>query len=91
MNYLSMTNYKQTEINLESATLDELLDAYNSLLARSDTGGAFPGSKEWQKAQPFAQQLSELIAARPEIEDYRSQRIAKKRSARLTGKDIAGL
>jgi hypothetical protein len=73
MIYLSAKTCQDTEIDVATATPDQLLDAYNSLLARADDGGAYPGSKAWSKAKVFADQLSALVAARPEIEDYRKQ------------------
>lgn len=91
MKYLSTKTYTDVEIDLATASLDQLLDAYNSLLDRSDAGGAFPGSKAWTKAKVFADQLKELTAARPEIIEYRKQVAESARAARLAGKDIGGM
>lgn len=91
MKYLSTKNYKDVEIDLETADLDQVLDAYNSLFSMSDSGGAYPGSKAWAKAKVFADQLDELVAARPEVVEYRKQLADQARAARLSGKDVGGL
>lgn len=91
MKYLSTKTCTEVEIDVATATLDQVLDAYNSLFARSDDGGAFPGSKAWAKAKVFADQLRDLTAARPEVVEYRKQLADAAREARLAGKDIAGM
>lgn len=91
MKYLSTKTYTDVEINVTTATLDQLLDAYNSLFAMSDDGGAYPGSKAWAKAKVFADQLAELTAARPEIVDYRKTLADEARAKRLAGVDIRGV
>lgn len=91
MKYLSTKTYTEVEIGVATATLDQLLDAYNSLFAMSDDGGAFPGSKAWAKAKVFADQLRDLTAARPEVVEYRKQLADAAREARLAGKDIGGM
>lgn len=83
MKYLSTKTYTEVEIDVATATLDQLLDAYNSLFAMSDDGGAFPGSKAWAKAKVFADQLSDLTAARPEVVEYRKSLADAARAARL--------
>lgn len=83
MKYLSTKTYTETEIDVATATLDQLLDAYNSLFAMSDDGGAFPGSKAWAKAKVFADQLRALTAARPEVVEYRKSLADAARAARL--------
>lgn len=91
MKYLSTKTLAEVEIDVEAVTLEQLLDAYNSLFARADAGGAYPGSKEWRRAQVFAGQLDALVAARPEVVEYRKQVAAAARAARLAGKDIGGM
>ena len=91
MQYLSTKTYTTVEIDVATATLDQLLDAYNSLFAMSDDGGAFPGSKAWIKAKVFADQLDVLVAARPEVIEYRKQLADAARAARLADKDIGGM
>ncbi len=91
MRYFSTTTCRDVEIDLAAAELPAVLDAYNSLFAMADSGGAFPGSKAWTKAKVYSDKLATLVAARPEIEAYRSNLAAEKRAARLAGKDIGGL
>lgn len=91
MKYLSTKTYTEVEIDVATATLDQLLDAYNSLFEMSDAGGAFPGSKAWSKAKVFADQLRALTDARPEVVEYRKQLADAAREARLAGKDIGGI
>jgi len=83
MIYTSTKTYARVEIDVATASLDQVLDAYNSLFAMSDDGGAYPGSREWTKAKKYADQLRELIAARPEIEGYRKEVQATARKAKL--------
>lgn len=86
MRYLSTKTFIETEIDLATADLPSLLDAYNSLFEQSDSGGAFPGSKAWRKAEVYAKQLEALVAARPEIEEYRTNLInerARERAAQI--------
>lgn len=73
MIYSSTKTYRDVEIDLATASLDQLLEAYNSLLDQSDDGGAYPTSREAINAKKYATQLRELVKARPEIEDYRKQ------------------
>ncbi len=91
MRYLSTTTLSDVEIDLSTANLAELNDAYTSLLAMSDSGGAFPGSKPWLRAKPYSDKLHALIAARPEIEAYRAKVAAAKSAERLAGRDIYGM
>ncbi|QNM94881.1 hypothetical protein [Chitinimonas koreensis] len=91
MQYFSTQRCAEVEIDLNTASLEALNDAYTSLLEMSDSRGAYPGSKAWLKAKPHADKLAELIAARPEVEAYRKQVAAEKRAARLEGRDIYGM
>ena len=83
MKYFSTKTYEDVEIAVETATLDELLDAYNSLFAQANSGGAFPGSAAWKKAKTFRDQLAELTSARPEIVEYRNSVADAARAKRL--------
>lgn len=83
MKYTSTKTYAEVEIDVATASLDQLLDAYNSLFAMSDDGGAFPGSKAWSKAKVYADQLRTLTAARPEVVEYRKSLADAARAARL--------
>ena len=83
MKYFSTKTYEEIEIDVASASLDELLDAYNSLFAQANSGGAFPGSAVWKKAKAFRDQLAELTSARPEIVEYRKNKAEAARAARL--------
>jgi len=91
MKYFSTATYNDIDIDLVSAELPALLDAYNSLFAMSDSDGAFPGSRAAVKAKAYSAQLAEIVAARPDVEAYRDQVVADKRAARLAGKDIMGM
>ena len=91
MHYFSTTTCQDVEIDLASAKLPAVLDAYNSLFDRADSGGAYPGSKAWTKAKVYSDQLADLVAARPEIEAYRAKIADDKRAARMAGKDIMGM
>ena len=91
MEYISTKTYTTVKIDVATATLDQLLDAYNSLFAMSDDGGAYPGSKAWAKAKVFADQLAELTSARPEIVAYRKAIADEARARRLAGVDIGGV
>lgn len=91
MRYFSTRTCNDVEIDLATADLPAVLDAYNSLFDMADSGGAFPGSKAWTKAKVYSDQLAALVAARPEIEAYRAKLAADKRAARLAGKDIMGM
>ena len=75
MKYFSTKKYEDIEIDLSTATLDQVLDAYNSLFDMSDYGGAFPSSKVWAKAKVFSDQLRDLIDARPDVVEYRKSLI----------------
>ncbi|MFZ2524450.1 MAG: hypothetical protein WAW87_03955 [Candidatus Ferrigenium altingense] len=90
MQYLSNKTFTQKTIDLANATLDELLDAYNSLNEWSDSHGAFPGSKQWATAQAHQKTLDSLISARPEIAEYRKQKISADRAKTLSGIDVMG-
>lgn len=79
LTYLNTRTGDETTIDVATASLDDLLIAYNSLIDRSDCGGAFPGSKAWTRAKGFADQLKALIAARPEIEAHRAAVISAHR------------
>jgi len=91
MKYLSTKTYTDVEIDVATATLDQLLDAYNSLFAMSDCGGAYPGSKAWAKSKIFVDQLAELTSARPDIVDFRKILADEARAKRLAGVDILGV
>ena len=91
MRYFSTTTCQDIEIDLATAELPAVLDAYNSLFDMADDGGAYPTSKAAAKARVYAKQLADLVAARPEIEAYRAKIAADKRAARLAGKDIMGM
>lgn len=91
MEYLNTKTCREVEIDVATATREELLDCYDSLFDRADTGGAFPGSKAWTKAKPYADQLAALTAARPEVIEYRRERAAAARAAKMAGVDIAGI
>lgn len=91
MKYFSTTQFSDIEIDVEAASLDQLLDAYNSLFAMSDDGGSFPGTKAWAKAKGYADQLRALTNARPEVVEYREQLADAAAAARLAGKDVLGL
>lgn len=91
MRYFSTRTCNNVKIDLATADLSAVLDAYNSLFDMADSGGAFPGSKAWTKAKVYSDQLATLVAARPEIEAYRAKLAADKRAARLAGKDIMGM
>ena len=83
MKYFSTKTYEEIEIDVASASLAELLDAYNSLFAMADSGGAFPGSSAWKKAKVFSDQLRELTSERPEIVEYRKSLADAARAKRL--------
>lgn len=91
MRYFSTRSYRDLDIDPATAELPAVLDAYNSLFDQSDSGGAFPGSKAWTEAKVYSDQLAALVAARPEIEEYRAKLAAEKRAVRLASKDIGGL
>lgn len=73
--YLDMTTYSNRTIDVRTADISDIDAAYTSLLAQSDCGGAFPGSKRWLAVKTYRDQLQVLVASRPEIERYRTQRI----------------
>jgi hypothetical protein len=91
MRYFSTATCQDIEIDPAAAELPAVLDAYNSLFEMSDSGGAYPGSKAWTKAKVYSDKLAALVAARPDIEAYRTKIAADKRDARLAGKDIMGM
>jgi len=91
MRYFSTRTFNDVDIDLTTADLPAVLDAYNSLFDQANSGGAFPGSAAWKKAKVYGDQLAALVAARPEIEAYRAKIAADKRAARLAGKDIMGM
>ena len=91
MKYFSTTQFSEIELDVTTASLDQLLDAYNSLFAMSDDGGAFPGSKSWAKAKVYADQLRALTNARPDVVEYRTRLADAATAARLAGKDVLGL
>jgi len=91
MKYYSTTTYQDIDLDVATATLDQLLDAYNSLFAMSDDGGAFPASRAAKKARVYGDRLRALVAARPEVVEYRKQLADAAREARLAGKDILGM
>lgn len=76
--------------DVETATLDQLNDAYTYLLDMGYTDD-FPGSAAWKAAKVYSDQLSAMLAIRPEVEQYRKEKAAAKRRERLAGKDILGL
>ena len=83
MKYFSTKTHGDVELVVETATLEELLDAYNSLFAQANSGGAFPGSAAWKKAKAFRDILAELTSARPEIVEYRKSVADAARAKRL--------
>jgi len=83
MKYISTKTYTEVEIDVVTASLDQLLDAYNSLFEMSDSGGAFPGSSAWKKAKVYDDQLNALTAARPEVVEYRKNLADQARATRL--------
>lgn len=89
--YFNTRTYKDVDIDIATCTLDEGLDYYASLMDLSDSHGAFPGSREWKKAQPHVIALRELIVARPDIEAERKVRRATLTAKRLEGVDVAGV
>lgn len=88
--YTSTTTFKKVEIDLANASLEQLLDAYNSFFEQSYSD-AFPGSSECKKAEFFANKLKELVNARPEIVEYRKKLIDTAREERLGNKDILSI
>lgn len=62
--------YADVSIDTATAALEQLNEAYSYLLNRGYSS-AFPGSSEAKKAAKFARLLREMIAARPEVEQYR--------------------
>jgi len=83
-------NYEEVTINVETASLDELSDAYSYLLDMGYTDD-FPGSAGWKAAKVFSDQLHALIKAWPEVEQYRKDQADAKRKERLAGKDVLGM
>ena len=83
-------DWDMVTIDAATANIDQVMEAYAYLLDRGYTG-AFPGSREWQSAQPFVKQLADLVAARPEVEQSLKLRADAKAAERLTGKDILSL
>lgn len=81
--YLSTTSLDTVTVDLASAAPEALLDYYQSMLDRSGSGGAFPGSKGWRAAQPFVLALREIEAARPDVTALRAARAAAVRDARI--------
>lgn len=77
--YYSITHNRLITIEVESVNLITLLDAYNSLFAFADDGGAFPGSKLWRKAKVYWDQLQTIRRLRPEIDAYRDEQIESNR------------
>ena len=77
--YYSVTHNRLITIEVETVTLATLLDAYNSLFAFADDGGAFPGSKLWRKAKVYWDQLQTIRRLRPEIDAYRDEQIESSR------------
>lgn len=74
MKYISTKTNAEVQIDIATATLDQLFDAYDSLLERS----VFPA----KTAKHYADALRELIDARPELVEYRKS-LAAARTARL--------
>lgn len=72
LKYDSMTAYCEMEIDMETATLDEINDAYKSLSLQSWDDGAYPTSQAAKTARGYRMQLEALVAARPEIVTYRA-------------------
>ncbi len=83
MKYLSTTTYKEIEIDVTSASVEQLIDVYNSLFDHSYYGDAFPGSTRWKKAKVFSDQLAVLTAARPDVLEYRKSLADAARDVRL--------
>lgn len=74
MKYISSKTNEEVEIDVATAPLEQLLDAYDSLLARS----LFPA----KTAQRYTDELRALIDARPDLVEHR-KRLAAARTARL--------
>jgi len=83
-------SYDTVTIDVATATLSQLSDAYSHLLDAGYTDD-FPGSAGWRAAKVYSDQLREMLAARPEVEQYRADKAAEKREADLAGKDIFGM
>ena len=79
MKYFSIKHIEDREIDIATAPLDQVLDAYNSLFEMSNDGGAFPTSKAALKAKVFWDKWRAIETARPEIIEYRKQQIAASR------------
>lgn len=68
MKFLSNQRWVEVEIDLSSASEDEIREAYSSINEWAGCGkGKFPGSKEWERARAYEAQLEEIKAARPEF------------------------
>ena len=72
--YISTKTNAEVQIDVATATLDQLFDAYDSLLERS----IFPA----KTAARYADALRALTDARPELVEHR-KRLAAARTARL--------
>ena len=83
-------SWEETTIDAETATLDELNAAYTFLLDMGYTDD-FPGTAGWKAATVYSDQLSAMLEARPEVEQYRKDKATAKREERLAGKDIWGM
>ena len=59
-------------IDTDTATIQEVNEAYTYLNMKANSSGAFPGSAAWREAKRYQDMLAALIAERPEIEAYRT-------------------
>lgn len=75
MKYASTKAEPEAEVDVATATPEQLLDAYESLLAKS----VFPA----RTAKDYADRLRALIAARPDVLEYHRRLAAPARTARL--------
>lgn len=67
MKFLSNKRWIEVEINIETASKEEIMEAYSSVNEWAGCGrGAFPGSKEWKKGMQYEQQADLLKSSRPE-------------------------
>lgn len=87
LTYLNTTTCEDITIDVATASLDDLLSAYNSLFEQADDGGAFPGSREWARGKKYRDQIAALVAERPEIEGHRKAVADAKRAARMAGRN----
>lgn len=75
MKYISSKTGSEVEIDVATASLDQLLDAYDSLLALS----VYPP----RSAKRYAGELRALITARPDVAEHRKGMTYAARTARI--------